>query len=217
MMVKSLKVLWLQSNAFTGQIPDSSGLKLVESNVRDNLLTGPVPTSFTEIMTLNKLVLSNNYLQGSKLNFSSSVSIKDVDVENRYCLTDPVSCDPLVMILLGVASGFGYPLKLARSWMGNKSCGDGANWFGVSCVNGDVVGFSLNNQNLTGNISLAFTNLAKLERLSVANNNISGMIPGALTTLPNLKYFDVSNIRLTGKVPNFKSSVKVMATGNQFG
>jgi hypothetical protein len=47
--VKSLKVLWLQSNAFTGQILDFSGLELVEFNVMDNLPTGPVPTSLTEM------------------------------------------------------------------------------------------------------------------------------------------------------------------------
>jgi hypothetical protein len=47
--VKSLKVLWLQSNAFMGQISYFSGLQLVEFNMRDNLLTGPVPTSLTEM------------------------------------------------------------------------------------------------------------------------------------------------------------------------
>jgi Leucine-rich repeat (LRR) protein len=216
-MVKSLKVLWLNSNAFTGQIPDFSDLQLVEFNVRDNHLTGSVPASLMKITTLDTVVLSNNYLQGSKPSFSSSVSTTDIDVGNRFCLTDPLPCDPLVMILLEVASGFGYPFKLAESWVGNKPCGGGANWLGVSCISGNVVGISLSNQNLTGNISLAFTNLTKLERVSLANNNLSGVIPDALTTLPNLKYFDVSNNRLTGEVPNFKSSVKVMATGNQFG
>lgn len=215
--VKSLQHLFLQSNAFTGQIPDFSHLQLVEFDVRDNQLTGLVPDSLTKITTLERVVLSNNYLQGSKPIFLNHVSTKDIDAGNRYCLTDPVPCNPLVMILLEVASGFGYPLKLAQSWIGNEPCAQGANWLGVSCTAGGVVGFSLNNQNLTGEISPAFAKLTKLERLSLMNNNLSGVIPDALRTLTKLTYLDVSNNSLTGQVPGFKSSVKVLATGNRFG
>ncbi|TVU25588.1 hypothetical protein EJB05_28090 [Eragrostis curvula] len=213
--VKSLKVVWLQSNAFTGQIPDFSGLQLVDFDVRDNQLTGLVPVSLTQIPTLNRVVLSNNYLQGPKGNFTKNVSTKDVDAGNSYCSDDLGPCNPLVTTLLEVASGFGYPIKLAQSWVKSQPCD--TNWFGVSCANGDVVSISLNNQSLTGMISPAFANLTKLERLSLANNNLSGVIPDALTLLPNLKYLDVSNNSLTGQVPGFKSSVKVLATGNRFG
>ncbi|GJN40166.1 hypothetical protein PR202_gb29344 [Eleusine coracana subsp. coracana] len=215
--VKSLKVMRLQSNAFTGPIPDFSDLQLKEFNLRDNHLTGVVPASLTRIATLTSVYLSNNNLQGSKPTFPDHVSTQDIDAGNQYCLTDHVPCNPLVMILLEVASGFGYPLKLAQSWPGNEPCAQDPNWLGVSCVSGDVVAINLNNQNLTGEISPAFANLTKLERLSLANNNLSGVIPDALTTLLKLKYLDVSNNRLTGQVPGFKSSVKVMATGNPFG
>ncbi|KAL6659781.1 hypothetical protein ACP70R_002610 [Stipagrostis hirtigluma subsp. patula] len=216
--LKSLETLWIQSNAFSGPIPDFSNSPLVQFNVRDNRLTGVVPASLMGIATLQNVTLSNNLFQGPMPVFTADGVKVEMDNGNGFCQNKVnVPCDPLVITLLDVASGFGYPLVLAQSWTGNNPCDSGNRWLGLSCVSTDVVSINLAKKNLSGMISPAFANLTKLGRLDLSNNNLTGVIPDALTKLPNLKLLDVSNNGLTGQVPKFKDSVNVVATGNRFG
>lgn len=208
----SLKTLWLQSNSFTGPIPEFDPNSQLETfNVRDNSLTGPVPPSLIGIASLQDVTLSNNFLQGPKPNFTAKT--KDIDSGNGFCNKDPGPCDLLVTTLLEVALGFGYPLQLAK-WAGNNPCDP---WPGLSCIKMDVTQIKLPRQNLSGIISPAFANLTKLQRLDLSNNQLTGVIPDALTTLESLNYLDVSNNRLTGQVPEFKQPIKLMTAGNRFG
>jgi hypothetical protein len=208
----SLKTLWLQSNSFTGPIPEfDPNTQLETFNVRDNSLTGPVPPSLVGITSLQDVALSNNFLQGPKPKFSAKTV--DIDSGNGFCHEDPGPCDPLVTTLLGVASGFGYPLQLAK-WAGNNPCDP---WPGLSCIKMDVTQIKLPRRNLSGLISPAFANLTRLQRLDLSNNRLTGVIPDALTTLESLNYLDVSNNRLTGQVPEFKQHIKLMTAGNSFG
>ncbi|EES08436.2 receptor protein kinase TMK1 isoform X2 [Sorghum bicolor] len=208
----SLKRVFLQSNSFTGPIPEFDPNSQLETfNVRDNSLTGPVPPSLIGITTLQDVTLSNNFLQGPKPNFTAKA--KDIDSGNGFCHKDPGPCDPLVTTLLGVALGFGYPLQLAK-WAGNNPCDP---WPGLSCIKMDVTQIKLPRQNLSGIISPAFANLTRLQRLDLSNNQLTGVIPDALTTLESLNYLDVSNNHLTGQVPEFKQPIKLMTAGNRFG
>ncbi|XP_066339926.1 receptor-like kinase TMK4 [Miscanthus floridulus] len=207
----SLKTLFLQSNSFTGPIPEFDPNSQLETfNVRDNSLTGLVPPSLIGIATLQDVTLSNNFLQGPKPNFTAKT--KDIDSGNGFCHEDPGPCDPLVITLLGVALGFGYPLQLAK-WAGNNPCDP---WPGLSCIKMDVTQIKLPHQNLSGIISPAFANLTRLQWLDLSNNQLTGVIPDALTTLESLNYLDVSNNRLTGQVPEFKQPIKLMTAGNRF-
>ena len=114
--------------------------------------------------------------------------------------------------ILEVASSFGYPLELARTWVGNNPC-DGS-WVGIVCKGVAVVEVNLSGQNLSVIISLAFANLSMLERLDLSQNQLKGVIPKALTTLTYLKVLNVSNNDLSGLLPRFKSSVEVAAKEN---
>ncbi|PUZ44726.1 hypothetical protein GQ55_8G139700 [Panicum hallii var. hallii] len=211
----SLKTLWLHSNKFTGPIPDfSPDSQLVDFNVRDNSLTGVVPPSLIGIASLQNVKLSNNHFQGPKPKFAANNI--DIDSGNGFCLKDPGPCNPLVTILLEVASGFGYPLELAK-WAGNDPCRSGP-WPGLTCIKMDVTQINLARKNLSGLISPAFANLTRLQRLDLSYNQLTGAIPDALTTLANLNYLDLSNNRLTGQVPEFKQrNIKLMTAGNRFG
>ncbi|KAG2561840.1 hypothetical protein PVAP13_8KG232900 [Panicum virgatum] len=211
----SLKTLWLHSNKFTGPIPDfSPDSQLVDFNVRDNSLTGVVPPSLIGIASLQDVKLSNNHFQGPMPKFTANNT--DIDSGNGFCLKEPGPCNPLVTILLEVASGFGYPLELAK-WAGNDPCGSGP-WPGLTCIKMDVTQINLARKNLSGLISPAFANLTRLQRLDLSNNQLTGAIPDALTTLANLNYLDLSNNRLTGQVPEFKQpNIKLMTAGNRFG
>ncbi|XP_051207420.1 receptor protein kinase WSS1 [Lolium perenne] len=210
----NLKLLWIQSNKFTGPIPDFSNSRLEAFNVRDNRLTGVVPPSLFEIRTLLNVSLTNNLFQGPMPN-THNVSVDLVgDTISRFCLSKPGPCDPLITTLLEVAAGFGYPAQLAETWNGNTPCG---NWIGVICSNGNVSILDLHNRGLSGIISPSIANLTGVRRLDLSDNHLTGVVPDALTTMPNLIFLDVSNNTLNGELPKFKPSVKVLAEGNRFG
>ncbi|KAJ8484096.1 hypothetical protein OPV22_016581 [Ensete ventricosum] len=211
-----LTMIWLQSNSFTGPIPDLSNLTALESfNVRDNALTGIVPPSLTACLTLNNATLSNNLLQGPFPQFASKSATLDVGTGNQFCTSAaaPGPCDPRVSALLAVAEGFGYPAVLAKSWKGNEPCG--ANWLGVTCdAQKSVAVLNFASQHFGGVISPAFANFTSLRQLLLSNNDLTGSIPDSLTQLPQLQVLDVTNNNLSGKVPAFSSSVTLKQDGN---
>jgi len=208
---KNLKELWIQSNSFSGPIPNFNNSQLVSFDARDNMLTGLVPASLMGLESIESVGLSNNFLQGPWPVFPADVML-DMASGNGFCLHVPGPCDRRVSILLEVASGFGYPLELARTWVGNNPC-DGS-WVGIVCKGVAVVEVNLSGQNLSVIISLAFANLSMLERLDLSQNQLKGVIPKALTTLTYLKVLNVSNNALSGLLPRFKSSVEVAAKEN---
>lgn len=211
-----LSLLWLQSNAFSGPIPDLSNLTSLQSfNVRDNALTGVVPNSLTTASTLQNISLSNNDLQGPMPKFGSSV-LADIEKGNNFCLPEAMACDIKVMQLLAVAEDFGYPAVLASYWTGNDPCGEG--WFGVFCdQHGTIVTLNFANQHLEGFISPDMANISSLVKIILNNNSLTGVIPGSLTTLPHLQLLDVSYNQLTGNIPDFAPTVQVVKSGNNFG
>ncbi|KAJ9540950.1 hypothetical protein OSB04_027456 [Centaurea solstitialis] len=207
-----LKEIWLHMNSFSGPLPDFSGLKDLEVlSVRDNSFTGLVPESLVGLESLKSVNLTNNKLQGPMPKFKDSVSVDMVKDSNSFCLPEPGECDPRVNVLLSIAKSMDYSVKFANSWKGNDPCAD---WFGISCSDGNVTIVNLQKMELTGTISPDFSELKSLQRLVLANNNLTGTIPEALTTLPALTELDLSNNNLYGKVPVFKKNLVVKTDGN---
>lgn len=212
--MSALTQVWLQSNGFTGPIPDlSKCLSLEEIRLRDNMLTGLVPKSLISLSSLQSVSLINNALQGPYPIFPKKVdALIGESSENSFCLPNPGPCDGKVDVLLSFAQGVGYPYVLASNWNGNDPC---ANWRYVSCdSNGDIAVLNLVGLHLNGTISPALANLTSLRTLVLSNNDLTGSIPSQLVLLPNLQKLDVSNNRLSGKVPAFKKTVVVNVDGN---
>ncbi|KAL2937273.1 Receptor protein kinase TMK1 [Bienertia sinuspersici] len=208
----SLKEIWLHHNAFTGPLPDFSGLKDLEVlSLRDNMFTGVVPLSLMNLESLTVVNLTNNLLQGPNPVFKSSVAVDSTEKTNSFCLPKPGDCSPQVSTLLSAAKSMEYPTRLAQSWKGNDPC---TSWFGITCSNGNVTTVNLEKLDLNGTISPDFTSLKSLQRLMLANNNLTGTIPQELTTLPSLTTLDVSNNQLYGKVPSFKKNLILHTDGN---
>lgn len=209
----SLQV-WLHQNQFSGPIPDlSQSTSLFDLSLRDNELTGPVPTSLTALPKLVNVSLQNNKLQGPQPSFPSDVQVSLGDT-NNFCNPKPGPCDQQVTTLLEIAGGLGYPMGLAESWSGNDPC-DG--WKSVSCDSkGSVTVINFGKQGWSGIISPAIANLTGLTTLLLNDNNLTGTIPPGLTKLAQLRLLDVSNNNISGEVPAFGSGVTVKISGNQF-
>ena len=208
----SLKEVWLHSNAFSGPLPDFSGLKDLQSlSLRDNLFTGLFPVSLVNLPSLRVVNLTNNLLQGPVPEFKNSVAVDLTPDSNSFCLPKPGECDTRVNTLLSIVKSFGYPKKFAENWKGNDPC-DG--WFGITCNNGNINVVNFQKMGLSGTMSSYFASLRSLQKLVLADNNITGSIPEELTTLPALTQLDVSNNQIYGKVPSFRSNVLVNTKGN---
>ncbi|KAL6582723.1 mitogen activated protein kinase [Orobanche minor] len=207
-----LKEVWLHSNGFTGPLPDMSGLRNLETlSLRDNSFTGSVPISLVNLESLKVVNLTNNLLQGPMPKFKDSVLVDMTKDTNSFCLPQPGDCDPRVDVLLLIIKSMNYPIKFSENWKGNNPCAD---WFGITCNNGNITIVNFENMGLTGTVSPDFASVKSLQRLVLANNNLTGTIPEDLATLPGLIEFDVSNNHLYGKIPAFKSNVIVKTIGN---
>ncbi|KAG4402626.1 hypothetical protein GLYMA_02G242700v4 [Glycine max] len=207
-----LTQVWLQSNAFTGPLPDLSALKsLRDLNLRDNRFTGPVSTLLVGLKTLKVVNLTNNLFQGPMPVFADGVVVDNIKDSNSFCLPSPGDCDPRVDVLLSVAGVMGYPQRFAESWKGNDPCGD---WIGITCSNGNITVVNFQKMGLSGVISPDFAKLKSLQRIMLADNNLTGSIPEELATLPALTQLNVANNQLYGKVPSFRKNVVVSTSGN---
>ncbi|XP_010501607.1 PREDICTED: receptor-like kinase TMK2 [Camelina sativa] len=207
----------LNRNEFSGPIPDFSGhvsLKVV--NIRDNQLTGIVPSSLTELTSLSEVGLGNNLLQGPTPSFKANNLTLDLTGLNSFCLDTPgTPCDPRVNTLLSIVKAFDYPVKFASSWKGNDPCSKSPSWLGITCVGSNITVINFENMGLNGTISPSFRNLLSLQVINLSRNNLTGPIPQELTELTNLKTLDVSNNHLCGsKVPGFNPTVIVNTSGN---
>ncbi|WJX10381.1 hypothetical protein P8452_01115 [Trifolium repens] len=214
----SLQQIWVHGNSFTGPIPYFSNHdQLFDVSLRDNMLTGVVPSSLTKLESLKIVNLTNNDLQGSPPKFQDGVQVDmDMDKGRHSFCTEVVGqpCSQLVNVLLTVVEPFGYPLKLAQSWQGNDPCRD-SNWLGIVCSSGgNIIIIDFENKGFSGSISPSFASLSSVTKLRLANNNLTGTIPKELASMPALKLLDVSNNSLYGQIPSFRTDVVVITSGN---
>lgn len=142
--------------------------------------------------------------------------------------------------LLAIRAEFNNPKLLQNSW-NSLMCymNNTPNWYGISCINGQVTGLVLENLGLTGKLKPhALVNLTQLQTLSFKNNSISGNlmdfsknqnlknidlsgnrfdgeISPSLLTLNSLESLQVQNNKLNGPIPGFnQSTLKVLNVSN---
>ncbi|XP_017610872.1 receptor-like kinase TMK3 isoform X4 [Gossypium arboreum] len=207
--MKSLTVLWLHGNHFTGTIPESIGKLTVlkDLNLNSNKLVGLIPISLAN-MRLQNLDLNNNHLMGPIPMFKAS---KVTFASNKFCqATQGLLCSPAVMALIEFLGGVNYPSKLVSSWSGNEPC----NWLGIRCNSGKVSVINLPHYNLSGSLSPSVAKLDTLSQIRLQSNNLSGPIPNNWTSLKSLETLDLSGNNISGPLPKFSRTVKLVVTGN---
>ena len=161
----------LRNNQLSGGIPSSLGSlsNLTELSLGDNQLSGEIPSSLGGLASLQSLWLGGNQLSG------------EIPTELRSLAN---------LVELGL-----WRNELTGeipSWLGNLS---------------DLELLSLSANQLTGEIPPELGNLSDLKELDFANNQLTGAIPTELGSLANLVQLQLSENQLTGTIPTWLGSL----------
>ncbi|CAN6252316.1 unnamed protein product [Urochloa humidicola] len=185
--LKSLQVLLLQSNSFTGPIPSFNNFtQLIYLNLSRNEFGGSIPASLGNIPHLLQLDLSYNNLQGHILPTFGNPELILFDLSHNN-LQGNITFDISKLEQL-------TDLRLSS----NKLTGEIPYAFG-DCQQLETL---LMDQNyLIGNIPPSFKGLHSLETLNLSYNNLSGTIPTIFKDLSLLTKLDLSYNHLQGEIP----------------
>ncbi|XP_039121857.1 LOW QUALITY PROTEIN: receptor protein-tyrosine kinase CEPR2-like [Dioscorea cayenensis subsp. rotundata] len=97
------------------------------------------------------------------------------------------------------------PLNYLDNWIESQSP---CQFHGVTCdvtTSGQVIGVSLTNWSLSGNISASVSKLESLKTLELGENQISGTLPAEIVKCSGLQVLNVSYNKLGGNLPNLSS------------
>lgn len=119
-----------------------------------------------------------------------------------FCIFPPIiSATVETQALLEFKRQLNDPLNYLDSW---KETDSPCQFYGISCEQntGLVIGISLDNNSISGQISPSVSELKSLTSLVLTSNLISGPLPPQLRNCSNLKVLNVSGNHLNGSVPD---------------
>ncbi|KAJ0909672.1 putative non-specific serine/threonine protein kinase [Helianthus annuus] len=205
----SLKVLYLNENNLSGEIPRTLGsvplLQLL--NMGGNMISGSLPSSLMNLSYLKILQLEKNNLAGIippwigiKLTMLKILNLRS---NNFYGNTPNQLCYLSHVQVLDLAH---------NNLSGNiPRCFNNFSVLSGKETNLEVQ-FSYNSGNnflivydslvMKGREDTYASFLGLVTLLDLSSNNLSGQIPSELTTLHKLKSLNLSRNQLTGKIPN---------------
>ncbi|KAH9611834.1 hypothetical protein KSS87_019513, partial [Heliosperma pusillum] len=76
-------------------------------------------------------------------------------------------------------------------------------WQGVSCVNANIIGISLANANLEGQLGTTLDSFTSIMSIDLSGNRIGSTIPANLPL--TMQTFNLSDNRFTGSIPDFSA------------
>ena len=108
-----------------------------------------------------------------------------------------------------------------QPWLINDPDSKPCDWYGVSVdTDFNVIGISLPNNGIRGEVPASFGALTRLETLELPENLLSGGFPDAITSLTRLKVLALSENKLVGDLPetigNFPELQRLELRGNRF-
>ncbi|KAM5551115.1 hypothetical protein ABKV19_026111 [Rosa sericea] len=193
-----LRVLNLENNSFTHQIPPQIGHlhRLKVLYLKNNSLNGTIPPNISNCFQLISLDLAGNLLERSLLLWGTFrlsrylVQLLEGSIPNSLC-----QLKKLTILYLGENSLSG----IIPSCIYNLS----------SIVEFEVSGNQIEGS-LPSNLGNAFPNL---QTFSIYQNQFTGAIPLSISNATNLVWFSCSSNKLTGKVPNLRNLHNLMTFG----
>ena len=223
--LSNLESLPLDNNQLSGSIPPELGRL---SNLTwlylysNQLLSGPLPGSFTGLANLERL-----YMDGTGLCAPTDAAFQTWlrGIANKRGVVnckdssdpDPINPDRAALVALYEATN-GDHWTNNTNWLSDRPIGE---WYGVATdANGRVTTLSLFINQLSGTIPVELGNLTNLQLLTLNNNQLSGTIPSQLGNLTNLQYLNLYDNQLSGALPaalgNLANLRTLQLSGNQF-
>ncbi|KAH7849301.1 hypothetical protein Vadar_015958 [Vaccinium darrowii] len=226
----SLEYLVMNSNLFTGQIPEfQHNLPLLCINFDDNKLHGPIPQSIYTLVNLTILGLSSNDLSGGvdpqKLKNLEYLLLSNTNLTLITTSGDNNTLPNLRVIIMSSCNIEMFPDFFRTSekieqldLSNNRIRGQIPNWFGF-IGKASLSYLNLSHNFLTDIKELPWERLQILDLHSnllqgqlrlpppsiryifISNNNLSGGIPSLICNASSLQILDLSHNKLSGVVP----------------
>ncbi|KAJ4965066.1 hypothetical protein NE237_016915 [Protea cynaroides] len=186
-----LNRLQVDQNQLSGGIPNSfSNLNRIRHlHLNNNSISGQIPSELSKLSTLFHLLLDNNNLSGSlPSELSNMPSLRILQLDNNHFdgANIPASYGNMPYLFklslrncslqgsIPDLSGMKYLLYLDLSW--NHLTGAiPSDW-----LSDNITTIDLSNNHLNGSIPANFSDLRKLQNLSLANNLLSGSVSSTI-------------------------------------
>ncbi|XP_050368852.1 receptor-like protein EIX2 [Argentina anserina] len=218
MNFSSLGHIQLSNNRFEGPLPHWSSDAAAFLDLRSNLLSGPIPSNFGQLLpNLGEVYLSGNHLDGnlSDNNLSGNIpasiptSLMVLDLsKNKFEGQIPSALLQNSSELISINLG-----DLAHNNLSGPIPGCLYNLTALTNVNeGEIpeeiislialgtLNLSINH--LTGNIPSNIGNMQLLETLDLSHDHLSGQIPQSVSSLTFLSHLNLSHNNLSGRIPS---------------
>jgi photosystem II stability/assembly factor-like uncharacterized protein/Leucine-rich repeat (LRR) protein len=209
----------------------------IENTDRGNLMVIARSSNLT-VVTLEKIFLSDRRpvytkiisyedsqegvfrIQATDTPGQSTITL---DVYDSGLLSDQISFNFIVSNQRGALIHFfeqtsGNAWERNSNWNSDKSV---CEWEGIVCdQNQHVIEINLQNNHLSGEIPVDFSNVRSIQILNLSNNNLFGNLPDNLYLLRSLKELYVNDNDFSGEIPELLFQFKHMETmyinNNQF-
>jgi len=211
-------------NGWRGVVLDSQG-HVVELNLYNNGLSGPLPSEIGNLCRLTKLNLYNNAISSLPPSIGNLAELKTLSL-NFNSLTGSVPTEVFGLIKLtnlGLSnnqfSGTLSPsianlTKLEILYLNhNQFSGTIPPALGTLI---ELRQLTLNANQFTGSIPPELGNLTKLIYLWMPENQLTGEIPPELGNIDSLIYLDLAVNKLSGPIPSQLSDLKKLVTLHVF-
>lgn len=197
----SVKVLDLSSNHLYGPLPQRLGAKeIYYLSLKDNFLSGSIPTYLCEMVWMEQVLLSLNNFSGVLPNcWRKGSALRVIDFSNNNIHGE-------------ISSTMGHLTSLG-SLLLHRNKLSGPLPTSLKLCN-RLIFLDLSENNLSGTIPTWIgDSLQSLILLSLRSNNFSGKIPELLSQLHALQILDIADNNLSGPVPKSLGNLAAMQLG----
>ncbi|KAK4768836.1 hypothetical protein SAY86_026986 [Trapa natans] len=192
--LRSLRILTLFGNRFSGNIPTEYGSiqSLWKINVSSNALSGSIPEFLGGLLNIRFLDLSKNGYVGDipEALFQYCLKTRFVSL-SRNGLSGSI---PRSIVNCLHLEGFDFSHNNLRGDVPSQICGLPSLGF-----------MSLRSNSLSGNLQGQISQCQGWNHLDLGDNKFIGEAPFGFLALRNISYFNISHNSFTGRVPDLSS------------